>query len=351
MQWSGIFWAAMSVAFAVATFMTISPVSKDFMDPFVEVCTSGAVTLESTHEHHEWSSIGYPYVDHFLCLVTPFFTAVAEAHDIGRVMGLFVMGPLVAAFIFTGIESLRRKATGFVLFFPLVFLVGQVTSIAVAFPLLWLPSYFLSSNRFNLIYASPKNVGAIKQFGFMNSLDGVFFLSFATWALCVNIMFLFGIESFRSVWIAAFQFVPIAGLLVNLFSILYGINKDIREAKLASKTAIKLYKVFAVILLLVHLYNIFLAVTSKILSLYFFLKTPSSSPLSASLFLFLDGLSLSLSLGIFVLAEQGLLPLFQFLGLSILVGPGSSFLFLAIQREVLLMQEMEMAHAKEKKKQ
>lgn len=181
---SGLFWSFISVGFAFLAAIKIYPISKEFMDPFLETCLSTSVPLEDI-KTHDWLGIGSPFIDHFLCFITPFFAAVAkEKQDMGGISTTIVMGLLVATFIVTGIESLRRKAHAFVFFFPLVFLVGQLISIAVAFPLLWLPSYFLSStNRFCVLYGpqGQKTDESIRDFGFLNSLDGVFFLMFATW--------------------------------------------------------------------------------------------------------------------------------------------------------------------------
>lgn len=175
----------------------------------------------------------------------------------------------------------------------------------------------------------------------------VYFHSTA-WIL-IGLLFL-RLWCFRSLWITLFQFAPLVGLPVTLFTVLYGANKDLKESVLGSKTAVKLFKVFGLVLFLVHIFNIYLVLSSPTFSLKFLTSISSASRLSTCLFLLCDGLSLSTSLGIFILAEQGIFYLAKFLILAILIGPGSAFLLMAIEREERLVKELKLAHSSEMKK-
>lgn len=89
-----------------------------------------------------------------------------------------------------------------------------------------------------------------------------------------------------------------------------------------------------------YYYTIYLCYKSALFSIDFFISTPSSSALSTCLFLFLDGLGLSLSMGLLVLVEDGLFGFIEYFGLSLLLGPASSFLVLGIKREQGVMKQL-----------
>jgi ABC-type Fe3+ transport system permease subunit len=149
---------------------------------------------------------------------------------------------------------------------------------------------------------------------------------------------------YQSFWITLFQFAPLIGFFVTFFTVLYGTNKNLDEAELASITAVKLYKIFGAILFLLHCFTLYLLAQSNTLSIKFFLETSSSSHLSPSLFLFADGLFLFLSLSIFIGAEQGFFAFLGYLALSLLIGPASCFLLYAVNREELLMKRIKQVH-------
>lgn len=141
-------------------------------------------------------------------------------------------------------------------------------------------------------------------------------------------------------WITAFHFAPLVGLLTCLFAYGFGPTDDVVQGKIASDTAIKLYSVFAIIFTALYFYTLYLFYNSSAISLDLFLSPSSSSPLSTSVFLCLDGLGLSIALGFLVLVEDGLFTFVEYFGLSLLLGPGAAFLVLAIKREQSIMKQL-----------
>jgi hypothetical protein len=320
-----------SLAFAGLTGKVVLG-SSTYLEPVIKKC------LESESiPYDSFYSVKVEAVDRFLCLITPFFEAVLTPSK-GGLMGIpsymFVCCVFMAAVIFFGVESLRSTSRGLLGYCGIVFLIGQLITISVAVPLLLLPSYYFSG-RLN-------QVDARSRPGYL-SPDGVFVVAFCAWAMgCVVPMLPFGLPEHQHFWITVFQFVPGVALLIPISFLFIKHPKDAVVGKQGSVSAIQLYQFFTLVLGVVHLYTVYsLWVQIEKLSIEsIFLVNPASSE-SNSLLLLFDALFLAGSLGLFILTEDGIFDFVQYFGLSLLIGPGSAFLLLAMKREQTLMKKLE----------
>ncbi|KAJ3305621.1 hypothetical protein HDV03_001266 [Kappamyces sp. JEL0829] len=309
--------ASTSLVLAAVTMQVIFS-SSTYLQPMVHSCVSQPLNDKTTG--HGWahllqpvSSYHIPIIDHFLCFITPFFDAVVQSGNVGTASYAFVCAPLLAAFLFFGIESSRQGAPFLVRWGVLVFALGQLISISVAVPLLLLPAWFLGKNRL-------RGFTAKNRPGYLSGSDAVMANAIAIWWLSVVIpLLVFGVSMY------------------SIFVFFYGYDNDVLEAKVASDTALKLYKLYAFILAVVHVGYSYLLINEPGFSPRFLVDIDPTSPLSTCVFLFIDGLSLSLSLGLLVLAEDGFLNFCYFAAMSIFIGPGAAFLVTCSKREQACM--------------
>ncbi|KAJ3368389.1 hypothetical protein HDU91_000625 [Kappamyces sp. JEL0680] len=326
--------ASTSLVLAAVTMQVIFS-SSTYLQPMVHSCVSQPLNDKTTG--HGWahllqpvSSYHIPIIDHFLCFITPFFDAVVQSGNVGTASYAFVCAPLLAAFLFFGIESSRQGAPFLVRWGVLVFALGQLISISVAVPLLLLPAWFLGKNRL-------RGFTAKNRPGYLSGSDAVMANAIAIWWLSVVIPLLAAAAHLWYLWINLFQFAPLAGFIPSIFVFFYGYDNDVLEAKVASDTALKLYKLYAFILAVVHVGYSYLLINEPGFSPRFLVDIDPTSPLSTCVFLFIDGLSLSLSLGLLVLAEDGFLNFCYFAAMSIFIGPGAAFLVTCSKREQACM--------------
>ena len=173
---SSVLLSIISIFYSFAVGYILFPSVSDYMEPFQKACFSSALR----HDSDLFLGVGLDPIDRILCFGSAFFKGVVEhSLDLGKPSLYFVSGPLLASFIFTSVESLRKGSRAFTFWVPLVYVVGQVVSIAVAFPLLWLPSYFMGSNRL-------KKQTIHNRVGLINSADGMLFVAFSIWFFGCN---------------------------------------------------------------------------------------------------------------------------------------------------------------------
>jgi len=129
--------SAVSVALGIGAFVKTQQITKEYMDPVVEACTSSNTTAFEEKYHTYEPMLGGAFV----CIITQFIYDLTQEYPAGLLLWGATMLTAIPALVLTTVEAGRSGVTGPVRYPTVVGILGQAMGISTVFPLLWVPGY------------------------------------------------------------------------------------------------------------------------------------------------------------------------------------------------------------------
>ena len=253
-----------------------------------------------------------------LCTLLGVFEEAATPRHTNAALAMSFLPFACLPFMLMYSESLKSSNPLAPLWPALVGLVGQLVGISVAFPLLWLPLFFLRRDS-----SSPRNAFV--------SLPRLLIMGLVSFFLLANIVGMFFLRSLelRAWFIVLFQIAPLFPGLLAAFT---------PQTNLSASPAVRaaVYMFFGGVGALGHVIGLLALIDdpSAIGSLLRLLRADSLlGPEYVDYLLWIDFLSMLCSVAVFVLSEGGAVPALCFLVLGPVFSPGLVLAVILSQRE------------------
>nr|KAJ3405332.1 hypothetical protein HK105_003762 [Polyrhizophydium stewartii] len=316
--------------------------------PLKAKCFSPTLLETPSSELPPFYRAGVPYLDHFMCMAT-FHDATQD--PVNLLVTRTTVGPAVAFFMISAIESTRTGASLFVHWNAIVGLAVQVLGVGVAAPGLWVPTYAVTRPRYAGVLR-PSLVWVVAL------LSGVTLVSMVAMPEMPGDMGLFTVSCF------VFNLAPVvlpfvwaaAGLVLRLtLGPLVATSKAVRAG---SRAAASVYETLAVAAGLYWVYGLVMFVgplgvlpigadwrvdpvaplvdTGRLqaaVGLVRAFATAPQGPQAAGHFLLFDLVGVWAAMVLWAAFEDGLWAAAQMVVVSGLAGPGAAVLRYAGQRE------------------
>ncbi|KAI8923244.1 hypothetical protein BC831DRAFT_429198 [Entophlyctis helioformis] len=310
-----------------------TPLKQQCMVP--DLYSVDASTLPPFHR------TGVLKLDQFMCLLTTIFHDACHGSPLGAIATRVLIPIGAAGFLIAALESTRPTARYFVHWFMFIALAAQLLGIGIIMPILWVPTYILTSTgkpvgafRHELVWTVTAVMG-VSMAALVSLVDGPADMSFFAPA-CL----LFNVAPIVSplVWM------PVRGLLRAVQG---PVSKIATAGKTGSDAARTVYRLLAFASALYWFYTIWMyaeprgllnastrneAITAAVAEFNTFVNVHAGRD-AAGYVLFVDLLGCWFGFAVWAAAEGGLSGLFTVLGLGSLLGPGAAVFLFAAGRE------------------
>jgi len=302
----------------------------EYADPFIQGCFINGSLLNSKN----YIRLNIPGLDQVNCLIIPFFKDALKVKS-SSFFGGILTSLFIAAFVLGSIESLDSENSFLIRFVPLWTLLSQLLGVSVAFPLIWLPGYWLKSGK------APKLTGNKTDF---MSLHLITLCAVTFTAICVSLVSFKNVHTMNwaiTIFNVAPFILPCAWMLPRW--IIPNLRQETGNRYILSK--IKIYYFFAGLTTMYYFmawkdFSLDDMPFKELFGLFGAIPNRHSIPVAKqpALFLLIDTIGLFVSLFLFDFVENGysVMMAMKFMVTSIFFSPATAFFLNLIQREKLL---------------
>jgi hypothetical protein len=295
-----------SLTLAICTNLALQRITEQNLKPVGEKCFAG--DYDGLVPFEQWLG------GSFVCIVTTMFHGLTTVPE-----GMFAWGGIMALYfpiaILVVVEATRTGVKGLLKYPIVIFVISQYIAVSVAFPLLWIPMYFLWGRGTTHGFAS-------KHANFTDAA-GLFFL-FVSMAF-----FALNTQSYAWTWTASLiggPFFPIP-YVVALF-----LPSDSSDPDNSSNLIIKTYQAAALASFMLWVCAIFILVRNYDFDAASILGAVWTNTNYSVQIINLDWFVWFLSM-VLVLAEESLMDGLLAIVMMPLVGPGASLALLLARQE------------------